>query len=211
VPATLHQYFQQILPVAHCTAEDGRVVGHLLMDLVSKAPKDLAHGIREFANRSAMLRECGMRHIGDMLAAMLVANTHSDSEHDLDENATPDVPSVTAEQATAIGGMLAARTRSSPVPAMALRDTVDSHYILCTMKALHPWFVPMLEVLLVAPESTQRSISRRFTRRLSAIVAPLATPYIPPTTTFDSVVRPDPCSIPPPTSRSYLNRQRGWW
>ncbi len=40
MPATLQKYFQQILPLEKCDAEDGRVVGQLLVDLVNSNPKE---------------------------------------------------------------------------------------------------------------------------------------------------------------------------
>ena len=71
VPTTLQRYFQQILPLAKCDAGDGRVVGQLLVDLVSRKPKDPARAIREFADCTAMLRDCSFAHIGEMLARSL--------------------------------------------------------------------------------------------------------------------------------------------
>lgn len=190
VPSTMQLYFQQILPLTKCVAENGRLVGHLLLDLVKSKPKDLAHAIREFANRTAMLRECGFGHIGDMLVAMLEAGAHSDSEQAppaAAHLAAQDAASVTAEQATAIGRMLATRTRSSLVPASELRELVDLHAIFRTMKK-YAWFVPMLEVLLAPPESELRRPS--IMRRLSAVVNPEATAHDVSNAIFDSVVRP---------------------
>jgi hypothetical protein len=82
VPATLQQYFQQILPLEKCDAEDGRVVGQLLVDLASEYPKDPARAIREFADRTAMLRDCGFAHIGEMLARLLSADVQGRPDDD---------------------------------------------------------------------------------------------------------------------------------
>jgi hypothetical protein len=188
VPATLQLYFQQIRPLAKCTAEDGRIVGHLLMDLVNSKPNELAPAIREFANRTAMLRECGYRHIGDMLVAMLATHARSDSEHVPTEDAIDCPASITAEQATALGGkLMAARAHPSQV-ATALQQVVDLHSILRTMKTQHVWFLPMLEVLLALPEAAD---SRRptITRRLTASVAPQSTVDASSNANFASVVR----------------------
>ena len=133
--------------------------------------------------------------MGDMLAAMLAADARSDSENSPSaaaQLAAGDVASMTAQEAAALGGMLAARARSSYVlaTAVAVLQAVDSHPALCTANAQHAWFVPMLEVLLVPPEAAE---SRRFgiasLRRLSAVVTPLATAHAPSNTDFDSVVR----------------------
>jgi hypothetical protein len=182
----MQAYFQQIRPLATCVAEDGRVVGHLLLDLVDRKPKDLAHAIRTFANRTAMLRECGFAHIGDMLVAMLVADAHSDVV--LVPHAAGDPAPVTAEQATAIGGMLVARARSShSVPTVAVRQAVDSHPVLRAMKTQHAWLVPMAEILLFPPAAVE---PRRpsIARRLGAVVTPQATADVPSTINFDSPV-----------------------
>jgi hypothetical protein len=189
VPSTLQLYFQQIRPLAKCDAEDGRVVAHLLMDLVHGKPKELPPAIRDFANCTAMLRECGFSHVGEMLVAMLVPNAHANSEHVPKEDAAGDPAFATAEQATALGGMLAAGAHSSQAPAMALQQVIDLHSILRTMKTRHAWFVPMLEVLLALPEAAN---SRRPTiaRRLTATVTALSMVHDPPSNaSFDSVVR----------------------
>ena len=82
VPTSVQRYFQQILPLAKCDAGDGRVVGQLLVDLVSSNPKDLARATREFADRTAMLRDCGFAHIGEMLARLLSANVQGKPDDD---------------------------------------------------------------------------------------------------------------------------------
>ena len=198
MPATLLQYFQQVRPLAKCDVEDGRVVGHMLVDLVSRNPKDLAHAIREFAYRTAMLRDSGFAHIGEMLArllstdvhggsdedttaipsptvataavgSILAPSTHGDSEHMPQQGAACDPASVTVEQAAAIGSMVARSLRSAHMPAMALRNVVNKYAVLRTLKSSYVWFVPMLEVLTVH-EAKQ---ARRPTlgKRLSSIVA----------------------------------------
>jgi hypothetical protein len=199
VPQSLQAYFQKVRPVGKCDAEDGRLVAQMLLDLVDSKPKDLAHAIREFANVTAMLRECSCAHMGELLAAMLVAvNTVSNSTGVAVRLAAQDPACLTAEQAIALGGMLAARARSSHGAAVAVLQAVDSHPALCTTKAQHAWFVPMLEVLLVPPEaaeSRQFGIVRQLSRQLSAIVTPQATAHAPSFTDFDSVVcEEDPTS-----------------
>ncbi len=189
MPQLLQAYFQKVRPVRKCDAEDGRIVAQMLLDLVDSKPKDLAHAIREFANVTAMLRECSCAHMGELLTSMLVAvNALSNSSGVAVRLAAQDPAHVTAEEAAALGGMLAARARSSHGSAVAVVQAVDSHPALCTARAQHAWFVPMLEVLLVPPEAAE---SRQFgiARRLSAIVTPQATAHAPSNTDFDSVVR----------------------
>ena len=112
VPSTQQLYFQQVRPLAKCDAEDGRVVGHMLVDLVSSNPKDLPHAIREFAYRTAMLRDCGFAHIGDMLARLLSADVQGGPDDDKTVIAAapvttaavgPNLSALTEKQAIAIG------------------------------------------------------------------------------------------------------------
>ena len=188
VPSTLLQYFQQVRPLAKCDKDDGRVVGHLLANLLNNKPADPAHAIREFANRTAMLRECAFPHIGAMLVAMLSADTHSGSEQTPLEDEAQDPASVTEDQATTIGRILAASVSSSQVPALALRQIVDSHSLLLMMTTQHAWFFPMLEVLLALPAAAN---PRRSTimRRLTTGVTPQSMVDVPSIPNFDSVVR----------------------
>jgi hypothetical protein len=182
---TKQLYFQQVRPLNKCDAEDGRVVGHMLVDLVGAAPKDLPHDIRQFANRTEMLRACGFRYMGDMLVAILAPSTHTPSA--VATLMAHDGPtSVTPEQATAIGRMLAA-TRSSQAPASALQQVVHLNAALRTMTNEHAWFGPMLEVLLVPPEGESRRHS--LMKRFSAIVTPQAMAHDASNANFDSVVR----------------------
>ena len=191
MPLGLQQYFQAVKPLAQCDAQDGRVVGYLLTDLVGNpTKKDLPHEIRQFANRTAMLRESGCRWMGDMLVAMLAANAQNDSEHLPSTSAkiaATDRASVTQEQATAIGRMLAA-TRSAHMPASALRQVVHLNAALRTMTSEYTWFGPMLEVLLVPPEGAE-SPRRSLMTRHSAIVTPQAVAHDVSNANFDSLVR----------------------
>jgi hypothetical protein len=149
VPESLQRYFQQIRPLCACDAEDGRIVGRMLVDMVESKSKE-AHGlvfaIRAFVNRTAMLRESGFRHIGGMLAHLLTADAQSGA---VDETVIValDPSSVTEKQAAAIGNAIASRIRRSHVPATALKNVVQSHAVLHAMKLAHVWFLPMLEVL----------------------------------------------------------------
>ncbi len=158
MPATNQRYFQQVLPLAQCDAGDGRVVGQLLVDLVSSHPKDLARAIREFAGRTAMLRDCGFAHIGDMLARLLSADVQG-GLHD-DTTAIPSTPVTTAavvglelsalteKQAIAIGSAIASTVHQAHALAAGLNKAIRSHGVLQAMKSEYAWFVPMLEVVM---------------------------------------------------------------
>jgi hypothetical protein len=170
-PTTLQLYFQQLWPLGRCAAEDGRVTGYLLAELVRSQPKELAHAIRTFANRMAMLRECGFGHIGAMLAALFATNAQSEAEH-----VTPSVQSlasVTEAEATAIGRMLASIVHQAEAPEAALHMAFTSNRILGTMNAQYTWFLPMLHVLIRQRTTLRRSsIIPIAARHFSSAVAP---------------------------------------
>jgi hypothetical protein len=170
-PELSQRYFQHIRPLSECDAEDGRVVGHLLAVLVEGNPKDLAHAVRTFVNRTAMLRECSFCHIGAMLVHMLAA---ADAQGSSNQAAivAADPASVTEKQAMALGIAIASSVQQYHMPGTALHRVVTSHAALRAMKSRYVWFVPMLEVL-TARKSTPSTETRRSTviRRFSAIIA----------------------------------------
>ena len=175
IPHSLQRYFQAVWPLDQCNAVDGRIVGQMLLDLVESKPKDLALAIREFAYRTEMLRECGFRHIGVMLAHLLIP----DAQGRLNNNAAIAVLSpsvVTEQQATAIGDAIASSIYHSQVPATALQTVVRSHAVLQSMSSKYDWFVPMLEVLTAHKAARPRRVS--VAKRLSSIVAVSDVPII---------------------------------
>jgi hypothetical protein len=180
-PATLQRYFQQILPLSKCDAGDGRVVGQLLVDLASRNPKDLARAIREFADRTAMLRDCGFAHIGEMLARLLSADVQG--RPDDDATAVPSAPvtaaavgpnrsAFTEKQAIAIGSAIASSVHQAHVLAAGLKRVVQSHGALQAMKSEYAWFVPMLETIMAHKAAPPRGSV--VVNRLRSIISPVA-------------------------------------
>jgi hypothetical protein len=181
----MQRYFQQILPLAKCDAEDGRVVGHMLIDLVSRNSKDLPHAIREFANRTAMLRDCGFAHIGAMLARLLSADVQGAP----DEDSTTTIPSapvttatagsnrsaLTEKQAIAIGCAIASSVHEAHALAAGLKRAVTSHAVLQAMQSEYAWFVPMLEVVMGHKAAERReSVVMYRLRLMRSSIAPVA-------------------------------------
>jgi hypothetical protein len=159
------RYFQQIRPLAKCDADDGRIVGRMLLDLVEESSRDLSHAIRAFSHRTDMLRECSLRHIGAMLVRLL--SPHAQGTPDEDAAIIELDPSkVTEKQATAIGSAIATCIRQLE-PAKALQRVVKSHAALRAMQAHYIWFVPMLEVLTAKDAARGRS----FIKPRSSVVA----------------------------------------
>ena len=177
MPTTVQRYFQQIRPIARCDAEDGRVVGHMLHDLVSSKPKDLPRAVREFAHRTAMLRECGLAHIGDMLARLLSADVRGKPDG---TSAIPSAPvpttavgldpsSLTEEQAVAIGAAIVSSVREADMPATGLKRAVKIHAVLRAMKSKYVWFAPMLETIMAhtAAEPRGSLLMKRWSSRVT--------------------------------------------
>jgi hypothetical protein len=177
---TLQLYFQQIRPIAKCDAEDGRVVGHMLHHLVRSKPKDLPHAIREFAYRTAMLRDCGFAHIGDMLARLFSADVQG--RPDDETTAIPSTPvtvadvvgpnrlALTEKQAIAIGCAIASSVHEAHALAAGLKRAVESHAVLQAMQSEYAWFVPMLEVVM-AHKAARGSVVMN---RLRSSISPVA-------------------------------------
>jgi hypothetical protein len=181
VPATLLQYFQHVRPLAKCDAEDGRVIGHMLVDLVSSNPKDPARAIREFANRTAMLRDCGFGHIGDMLARLLSADVQGGPDDDATAIPSPtvttaaaglDPSSLTEKQSIAIGSAIALSVHEAHALAGGLKMVVQSHAVLHAMKSKYAWFTPMLEVVMAHKAAERRGSA--VINRLRSIIIPVA-------------------------------------
>ena len=184
VPATLQRYFQQILPLAKCDAGDGRVVGQLLVDLVSSNPKDPARAIREFADRTAMLRDCGFAHIGEMLARLLSADVQGRPDDDTTVIAAapvttaavgPNRSALTEKQAIAIGCAIASSVHQAHAFAVGLNKIVQSHGALQAMKSEYAWFVPMLELVMAHKAAHPRgSVAMH---RLRSSISPVASSH----------------------------------
>jgi hypothetical protein len=188
VATALQRYFQQNLPLAKCDAADGRVVGHMLVDLVSSNPKDLASAIRDFADRTAMLRDCGFAHIGEMLARSLSADVQGGPDDDA--TAIPSTPvtiaavgpnrsALTEKQAIAIGSAIASSVHQAHSLAAGLNKVVQSHGALRAMKSEYAWFMPMLEVAMAHKAAQLRGSVRSPIRsvgmnRLRSIISPVA-------------------------------------
>jgi hypothetical protein len=149
----------------------------MLHDLVSSKPKDLPRGIREFVHRTAMLRECGLAHIGDMLARLLGADVQGKS-------AVPSAPvpttavgldpsSLTEEQAIAIGAAIALSVHEADMPATGLKRVVKSHAVLRAIKSEYVWFVPMLETIMAhkAAEPRGSLLIKRLSSRSTSVAS----------------------------------------
>ena len=173
MPATLLQYFQQVRPLAKCDVEDGRVVGHMLVDLVSSNPKDPARAIRELADRTAMLRDCGFAHIGEMLMRLLSTDVQGGPDDDTTAAAGLDPSSLTEKQGIAIGSAIASSVHQAHALAGGLKMVVQSHAVLRAMKSKYAWFTPMLEVIMAHKAAHLRGSVTVAMNRLRSIISPV--------------------------------------
>ena len=129
-PKSYLLYFQQLRPLSKCVAGDGRVVGHLLIDLIESKPTDQTYAVRTFSNRMAMLRECGFR-IGAFLVALLSPEHASVTPPQSNVLGEPQDPAaVTEEQATVLSRTLAAAIPTlAAYCAAAVLNAVNLHFL----------------------------------------------------------------------------------
>jgi hypothetical protein len=201
-PTTFQRYFQQIRPPSECEAGDGRVVGHLLMDLVETKPKDSASAIRRFVGRTALLRCSGFPNIGEMLGAMVVGrmvgtSDETETASGVSERLGGDSPARTTEQeARTIGSTFGSFAERRRTAAAAVNAYVNSCPALIEMSQRHAWFEPMLQIMALridaaqpaAPERRRRSSQKR-TSRLEGLRRPSAASSA---GNWSSVVAPEP-------------------
>jgi hypothetical protein len=150
----------------------------MLVDLVSSSPKDLACAIREFTNCTAMLRDCGFAHIGEMLARLLSADVQGGLDGDTTViSSTPvtsaavvgrDPSSLTKNQAIIIGSAIASSVHQAHSIAAGLERVGKSHAILHVLKSKNAWFMPMLEVVM-AHKAAKRRRSAVFESSISPV------------------------------------------
>jgi hypothetical protein len=167
--------------------EDGRIIGQLLLDVVDDKPEHLAHAIRNFVNRTAMLRECGCRHIGLMLVELTCPRLPSPSADDasvesiVESIQVGNLGALTEGQAASIGRLLSSRTRSthsSSSMAATVVNVVRSIAPLHKLASTYDWFVPMLETIArsKAKSGKRQSLLQHVTTRThsSSAVVPSA-------------------------------------
>jgi hypothetical protein len=169
---TFQHYFQQLRPLSECGVEDGYAVGHMLVDVVKLSPNDRAHAVRTVANRTVMLQECGMRHIGAMLAHLLTTDSQDRpgpvEELSMSVLKDVDISLLTEKQAIALGSLIASSVYESNFPVTALQKVVKLNTLLRAMKSAYVWFVPMLEI--VSSHKAAKRSRREGIRRFSAKV-----------------------------------------
>jgi hypothetical protein len=148
LPYVLQEYFLQIRPIGECTAEDGRFLGHMLMNAALKAKKpQRAKIVATFISRTAMLREASLANLDILLKSIICKESYEDG---LDRDVkTQDPEHVTSADAETIGDRITAIRHSHTVPAKAVAEALAKYAVLRAMAQRCEWFEPMLLVILL--------------------------------------------------------------
>ena len=116
----VQKYFLQIKPVDDLTGEEGKLLGHMLMDVAFSVPgQQLRRAVSEFVAETAVLRESEFRHISSMLYTLSENRLHMAKPF-----ATADVASLTEEEALEVGRGFALTLLGGFAPADSVADYV---------------------------------------------------------------------------------------
>ena len=166
LPAALQLYFVMIhegTPLGSYSAEDGRIVAHLLMDAAAaadaarkgskirqllytskRARKRQAAAVIKFFTRTAMLRDAAFGHLCDMLNAIV-----GNSFHSVRETATTDPVLLTQAEAIAIGQSCKVIRLRHLHAREAVDELLRGYPALRTASQSNAWFRPMLETIFL--------------------------------------------------------------
>jgi hypothetical protein len=151
-PLRIQAYFLQTRRIETCSAEDGRMLGHVLMEHVqsSKTEELALAALANFAMQTAMLRDSHLPHLNVMLRSMLFT-----SKRDLlfnkflsQQPCTQDPSLLTAADAATIGRDIRAISLGHIVPADVGAEVFAKYAVLRIVAQQSPWLQPMLEVVL---------------------------------------------------------------
>jgi hypothetical protein len=146
-------YFQSVKPLNACDAEDGRVVGHMLMrEVTSKKQHELDSAVGTLVAQTAMLRDAGFSHLGILLSAIVSDVPESDSADFPDETSptaavSEDPRSVSETEALAMGRSFRPVLLRSITPLAAASGFIHTYTALETLSQAASWFRPMMEVV----------------------------------------------------------------
>jgi hypothetical protein len=163
LPYTLQQYFAKLQPIADCTEEDGRSVGHMLMNAalgVSKARR--AEAIATFVSHTVMLQEAPLANLTTILQTMICNRSFHLLASDVP---TQDPAQLTMADAEKIGIAISSIRRGHVAPAPAVEEVLATYAVLRTMAQQYAWFEPMLVALLT------RQIANSTTAKLRLVLS----------------------------------------
>jgi hypothetical protein len=145
LPYELQTYFTHVMPPPNCTAADGTLLGHLIMDTAEAAKKpERASAVQTFVGRTAILRESGAGCLNALLTASL-----GESGHDVlpQAVATTDPAALSVAEATTIGRGFDAIIRVSATPSDAVDELLRKYAAVDVSAQQHGWVRPMLETI----------------------------------------------------------------
>jgi hypothetical protein len=145
VPYDLQTYFIHVMPPLSCTAADGALLGHLIMDTAEAAAKpERATAMRTFVERTATLRESGIGCLDALLTASMGESGHDVLPQDV-ETSTPG--ELTLAEATTIGRGFDAIIRVGSTPSDAVDELLRKYAAVDVAAQRHLWARPMLETI----------------------------------------------------------------
>jgi hypothetical protein len=145
LPYKLQAYFIHVMPPLSCTAADGTLLGHLIVDTAEGANKaERTSAVRTFVERTATLRESGVGCLDALLTASL-----GESGHDVLPQAVETfIPgALTVAEATTIGRGFDAIIRVSATPSDAVDELLRKYAAVAVAAQQHGWARPMLETI----------------------------------------------------------------
>jgi hypothetical protein len=145
LPYDLQTYFTHVTPPPNCTAANGTLLGHLIVDTADAAKKpERASAVATFVERTAILRESGFASLDALVTATLGASGH-DVRPQAVETYTPGA--LTVAEATAIGRGFDAIIRISATPSDAVDELLQTYAAANAAAQQHIWLRPMLETI----------------------------------------------------------------
>jgi hypothetical protein len=133
------------MPPPSCTAADGTLLGHLIVDTANAAKKlERASAMATFVERTAILRESGVASLDALVTATLGASGHDVRPKAV---ATPTPGALTVAEATTIGRGFDAIIRISATPPDAVDELLRKYPAVNDAAQQHTWLRPMLETI----------------------------------------------------------------
>jgi hypothetical protein len=145
LPYDLQAYFAHVMPPPSCTAADGTLLGHLIVDTADCAKKpERASAVRTFVERTATLRESVVGCLDALLTATLGVSGYDVLPQAV---ATTDPVALTVAEATMIGRGFDAIIRVSATPSDAVDELIRKYAAVNVAAQQHVWARPMLETI----------------------------------------------------------------
>jgi hypothetical protein len=165
-PRNLRVYFQRLRPLDLCTAEDGKLVGTMLMD-VALSKGSCSAAIADFFVRMAMLRDTPFTHFCAMLtaaaeprsrfsptaitaaarAAVGKSGTKQNSYVQVETKIDPEL--LTEHEARLIGRAFRDSVAANKMPSLAAAEIRNMYPAIATLAEKYEWFGPMTEAITV--------------------------------------------------------------